>query len=45
MESDTTAWSEFPSGGNAIIEQTLVSEEKKSKRAKWVCESHSQALE
>ena len=33
-ETDTTTWSEFPNGGKAIVEQILVSEErKKSKRA------------
>ena len=34
METETTAWSEFPDGGKAIVEQILVSEEiNKSKRA------------
>ena len=40
-ETETTAWSEFPYGGKAIVEQILASEERnKSKRAgPW--ESHS----
>ena len=34
METETTAWSEFPNGGKTIVEQTAVSEErKKFKRA------------
>ena len=34
METETTTWSEFPSGGKAIVEEILVSEERnKSKRA------------
>ena len=34
METEKTTWSEFPNGGKAIVEQILVSEErKKSKRA------------
>ena len=34
METDTATWSEFPNGAKAIVEQILVSEErKKSKRA------------
>ena len=34
METEATTWSEFPSGGKAIVEQILVSEERnKSKRA------------
>ena len=34
METEKTTWSEFPSGGKAIVEQILVSEERsKSKRA------------
>ena len=35
MEAATTAWSEFPNGEKAIIEQILASEEKsKFKRSK-----------
>ena len=34
METETTTWSEFPSGGKAVVEQILALEErKKSKRA------------
>ena len=34
METETTTWSEFPSGGKAIAEQILASEERnKSKKA------------
>ena len=34
METETTTWQKFPNGGKAIVEQILVSEErKKSKRA------------
>ena len=34
METETTIWSEFHNGGKAIVEQILLSEErKKSKRA------------
>ena len=34
METETITWSEFPSGGKAIVEQILASEERnKSKRA------------
>ena len=34
METETTAWSEFPNGGKAIVEQVLVLEERnKSRRA------------
>ena len=34
MEIETATWSKFPNGGNANVEQILVSEErKKSKRA------------
>ena len=34
METETITWSEFPSGGKAIVEQILASEEiKKCKRA------------
>ena len=34
METEKTAWSEFPNGGKAIVEQILASEERnKSKRA------------
>ena len=34
IETDTTTWSEFPNGGEAIVEQILGSEERnKSKRA------------
>ena len=29
METETTIWSEFPSGGKAIGEQILASEERK----------------
>ena len=43
IETETT-WSEFPNGGKAIVEQTLVSEErKKSKRARlWGSQSEIQ---
>ena len=41
METETTAWSEFPSGGKAIVEQILASEiRNKSKRAgSWESQS------
>ena len=29
METETTTWSEFPNGGNAIVEQTLASRKNK----------------
>ena len=29
METETTTWSEFSSGGKAIVEQKLASEDKK----------------
>ena len=35
METETTRWSELPNGGEAIVEQILVSEERnKPKRAR-----------
>ena len=41
METETTTWSEFPNGREAIVEQILVSEEiNKSKRA-GLWKSHS----
>ena len=33
METETTTWSDFFNGGKATVEQILVSEEKKSKKA------------
>ena len=44
-ETETTTWSEFPNGEKAIVEQILVSEErKKSKRAGlWESQSGMQA--
>ena len=40
METGTTAWSEFPNGEKAIVEQILVSEERnKSKEQDY--ENHS----
>ena len=38
METETIAWSEFPNGGKATIEQILASEEED-------CENHSPGLE
>ena len=29
MEAETTTWSEFPNGGRTIVEQILVSKERK----------------
>ena len=45
METETTAWSEFPNGGKAIAEQILASEERKeSKRVGlWEWQSGIQA--
>ena len=41
METERTRWSEFPNGGNAIVEHGLASEEIiKSERA-WLLESQS----
>ena len=40
MEIKTTAWSEFPNGKKAIVEQILASEEINPKEQD--CESHSQ---
>ena len=46
METETTKWSEFPNGGRAIVQQILVSEErKKFKRAGLFCERHNQESE
>ena len=44
METETTTWSEFPSGGKAIVEEIPVSEERnKSKRAgPWESQSRMQ---
>ena len=44
LETETTAWLDFPNGWKAIAEQILASEEiNKSKRAG--CDSHSQGFE
>ena len=43
VETETTAWLEFPNGQKAILEQILVSEE--INRKEQVCESHSQRSE
>ena len=43
METETTAWSEFPNGDKAIAEQILASEERDKAKAKKVSrESRSQ---
>ena len=39
METETTTWSEFPTGGKAIVEQILASEEINPKEQDY--ENHS----
>ena len=39
METETITWSEFPSGGKAIVEQILASEERNPKEQDY--ENHS----
>ena len=41
METETTTWSEFANGGKAIVEQILVSEERKKSKRAWLYESQS----
>ena len=42
METETTTWSEFPNGGKAIVEQILVSEERKKSKKVGLQESQSE---
>ena len=41
METETTTWSEFPNGGQAIVEQTLASEERNNPKEQD-CQSYCQ---
>ena len=41
METEKTAWSEFPNGGKAVVEQILASEERKKSKRAGLWESHS----
>ena len=42
METETTPWLEFPDGGKAIVEQILVSEERKKSKKVGLQESQSE---
>ena len=41
METETTPWSEFPNGGEAIVEQILHLKKERNPKEQD-CESHSQ---
>ena len=41
METETTKWSEFPTGGKAIVEQILLSEERNKFKRAGLWESQS----
>ena len=44
METETTTWSEFPNGGEAIVEQILHLKKERNPKEQD-CESHSQGSE